>query len=301
MTQILSINPNSGYLPTGQRVLIPTSSIVFLPMFGEQELRGWSVKGEGGDVIWPKHFLPADIPNARILAHGYHKDAGPGDYETDADHLCEKLKENRSGDTALRPIVIVAHSLGGILAAKVMMKGDESISNRVQGLAFFATPFQGSKDKGLPDILKSIMKTCGLDFPNDDFTKEIEVLEGLRKALSNRRTGVKLRSFSEESNGIVDYDAATMRGIPRHKVGVIKKDHISICKFESKEECYPSVIDELRMLAEVKPADTARTGMTNYGHIGNLATRDIIGGAHSENHGTVNYGPQTHHHSVLKK
>lgn len=53
-------------------------------------------------MIWPQHFLKDDIPNARIIAYGYHEKAGWGDYEADANHLCGKLKEMRSEDIVRR-------------------------------------------------------------------------------------------------------------------------------------------------------------------------------------------------------
>lgn len=81
-----------------------------------------------------------------------------------------------------------------------MIKGDASISERVQGLAFFVTPFGRSGDRELSQILQSIANTYALS--KNDFTKEIEVLDGLSDVLSISRTDVKLLSFGEESPGV---------------------------------------------------------------------------------------------------
>ncbi|RWA04519.1 hypothetical protein EKO27_g10589 [Xylaria grammica] len=142
-----------------------------------------------------------------------------------------------------------------------MAEGDPSISNYVQGLAFFGTPFQGTESRKLSDILKSIAERYGL--PNNDFAKEIQTLEALSKDLSTRHTSTKLRFFGERESGaiikLVNKEAAKITGISNNTVGVIGEDHDNICKFKSKEPWYGNVIDELRTLAEVETINTAPT------------------------------------------
>ncbi|KAJ2985500.1 hypothetical protein NUW58_g1307 [Xylaria curta] len=158
--------------------------IVFIPRPGEQGLVGWTAKTqEGHEVIWPKDYLGHDIPNARILAYEYSEGANLGDYGSDAKNL-----------------FLVAHSLGGIVSAKVMTDGDPSISGCIQGLAFFGTPFQGTNGRELPNILGSIVTYYGL--PNNGFENEIQALKRLSDALSTSHKGVKLTSFSERSSGV---------------------------------------------------------------------------------------------------
>ncbi|KAI0420527.1 hypothetical protein F5X98DRAFT_30419 [Xylaria grammica] len=265
--------------------------IVFLPRFGAQGLSGWTAKDQGNDVIWPKDFLTADIPKARILAYGYHADANFWDYKTDASHLCGQLKQQRSGDSAPRPIVFVAHSLGGILAAQVVVGGDPSISKCVQGLVLFGTPFQRKSTLGLSDILESIAKLYRL--PKDGFGGEIQTLGELSKRLSDKDNKIKFRPFSEEQEGLVNKEAATVPGISTVPP-VIAEDHDNLCKFNSKRPWYACIIGDLKELAKVE-TDEAANEMTNNGHIGTYVRRDVHGGVHNNNGGSVVYGQNNYH------
>ncbi|KAF2965152.1 hypothetical protein GQX73_g8411 [Xylaria multiplex] len=270
--------------------------IVFLPQFGAQGLLGWTAKGQdGGSVAWPRDFLNTDIPNARILAYQY-KAANNGNYKQDAIDLCKQLKERRGRDIA-RPIVLVAHSLGGILAAQVMVGEDSIISKHVQGLAFFGTPFQGNKTPGLSqeDILQSILKPK--DSSDGYFTNEIQTLKQLSEMLSTSRNRIKLASFSEkpdEGEALVDEDAAKIPELV-HKVTAIDGNHDQICKFGSRDSSYRKVLEELQQLAKVEAADRAHIGMNNYGEVGNYTNGNVVGGMHNNNTGSINYG-ESHHY-----
>ena len=79
-------------------------------------------------VFWPVDLLPKDIPDARIITWGYDASiayfwSSPSkskldDYAKtllgDMSTLREKTK------TTERPIILVAHSLGGIICAKIV-------------------------------------------------------------------------------------------------------------------------------------------------------------------------------------
>jgi pimeloyl-ACP methyl ester carboxylesterase len=78
-------------------------------------------------VFWPKDLLPADIPKARILAFGYDaiivhfwSQASQNRIDNHADELFAALVGLRDRTkTNERPIIFVAHSLGGLVCAQV--------------------------------------------------------------------------------------------------------------------------------------------------------------------------------------
>lgn len=73
--------------------------------------------------FWPRDCLAHDVPAARILAYGYNADAAfGGSTATVEDHakdLLASLLDKRGNGIASRPLVFVAHSLGGIIVKQV--------------------------------------------------------------------------------------------------------------------------------------------------------------------------------------
>ena len=80
-------------------------------------------------TLWPKELLPKRIPRARILTFGYDADvyhfwskpASDNTIKNHGDNLTASLVGLRHGneETAARPIIFVAHSLGGLVCAEV--------------------------------------------------------------------------------------------------------------------------------------------------------------------------------------
>jgi len=73
---------------------------------------------------WPKDFLPRDVPDARILTFGYNAVSAFGSTTAGiVDHangLLASLVAERGECAKLRPIIFIAHSLGGIILKQVL-------------------------------------------------------------------------------------------------------------------------------------------------------------------------------------
>ena len=101
----------------------PDIDICFVHGLGGDPQTTWTL----GNVFWPKDLLPYDIPKARILTFGYKAEIlsfsshpKKNAIEEYAKHLNTQLFSLRSETTTLeRPIIFVAHSLGGLVCAKV--------------------------------------------------------------------------------------------------------------------------------------------------------------------------------------
>ena len=82
-----------------------------------------------------------------------------------ADRSCGHVKQ------AHRPLVIVAHSLGGLVAAQLFNNGEQSsddtsakaIAKSIRGLVFLGTPFQGSIPAGPAESARRILKLLGVE------------------------------------------------------------------------------------------------------------------------------------------
>ena len=118
---------------------------------------------EPHSVYWPYHLIPDTIPNSRVLTYGYDTNIrsrfggspvsknSVGDYGWDL--LCT-LADNRR-DAPSRPLVFVAHSLGGLISKVALIKASEdgqhehqaqlrSVAQSTVGVLFFGTPHQGA-------------------------------------------------------------------------------------------------------------------------------------------------------------
>ena len=118
----------------------------------------WTAKGQAEP--WPKTLLPAELPNmkARVFTYGY--DAyivrwGRPSVNQLTDHAMNFLQtvtvDREKKNASNRPLVVVAHSLGGLLIKQAILKSKNSpekhlqnMYNMVKGIIFMGTPHTGS-------------------------------------------------------------------------------------------------------------------------------------------------------------
>jgi hypothetical protein len=93
---------------------------------------------------WPEFLLPNGFPNARILTFGYDayvvRKSGPATLNRIRDHATDLLnalaRYRASKDCASRPIIIVAHSPGGLLCKDAVLLSNASSDPASQGLVY---------------------------------------------------------------------------------------------------------------------------------------------------------------------
>ena len=122
-------------------------------------------EGKGDHVYWPKHLVPRTLPTARVLVYGYDTNVrhsfGPplsknSVYDIASDFLGSLEAERRSQSS--RPIVFVAHSLGGIVVKEALRRSYSfesyhkhlhQIYESTAAIMFFGTPHGGADPRGL--------------------------------------------------------------------------------------------------------------------------------------------------------
>lgn len=92
-------------------------------------------------------------------------------------NLLNRLASKRE-DADERPILFVAHSLGGIIVKRALVEAKldgtyEAIRNATYGIAFFGTPHQGGNFAKLGDIVASIMRGV-LQNPKNTFIEALK-------------------------------------------------------------------------------------------------------------------------------
>ncbi|KAK4189455.1 hypothetical protein QBC35DRAFT_141477 [Podospora australis] len=118
--------------------------------------RTWTEPKTG--TFWLKDLLPTDIPGAKIMTFGYNASLVFGNTIASLeDHALMLLNDIRVScrddpdkQNSLRPLIFVAHSLGGIVVKKALLIANSNsefrdIASRTLSIIFLGTPHRGSK------------------------------------------------------------------------------------------------------------------------------------------------------------
>ena len=130
-------------------------------------------------VYWPRHLLPETLPTARVLTYGYDSKIGhalgtPISQNTVYDiasDLLKSLEANRRSQPS-RPLVFVAHSLGGIIGKEALRQahGCETHHHHLRqvyestvAVLFFGTPHGGADPRGMREnVIERIARVAGV-------------------------------------------------------------------------------------------------------------------------------------------
>ncbi|KAI1112399.1 hypothetical protein F5Y14DRAFT_442622 [Nemania sp. NC0429] len=117
--------------------------------------RSWT--SESGDKMWLRDYLPRAIPNHRAILYGYNTMLeGSQSKELIRDlgaRFMEDLATFRANtNTSRRPIVFIAHSLGGLLVKERGNSGN--IDKACHSMLFFGVPNRGLWDDQLRTIVR---------------------------------------------------------------------------------------------------------------------------------------------------
>jgi hypothetical protein len=122
--------------------------------------------------MWLRDLLPTTPPfeSARIMTFGYNStlfDRSSTDRLSDwANFLLSKLEDSRTAPEASnRPIILVCHSLGGIVARKAIVLLHK-LRNKFKGISiadcamlFLSTPHSGSAVADYPKFLTNVLES----------------------------------------------------------------------------------------------------------------------------------------------
>ncbi|KAI1854202.1 hypothetical protein JX266_001343 [Neoarthrinium moseri] len=144
-------------------------------------------------IYWPRDLLPGYVPSARILTYGYdtrikHWLGGPKIkttiYDISHDFLVslEAYRRESDGEDPLRPIVFIAHSLGGIVVKELLRQSKafegqqmhlHDVYQSTQGIVFFGTPHGGADPRGfVHHVVEKVLKCMG-------FSANAKIVESL--------------------------------------------------------------------------------------------------------------------------
>ncbi|KAI0968514.1 hypothetical protein F4678DRAFT_201649 [Xylaria arbuscula] len=122
-------------------------------------------------VFWPRDLLPTACPEARIMTWGYHTlHSGNMPISAQPDlfaHVNDLLRElgGLRHDTGSqdRPLIFIAHSLGGVIVKEVLREAEFSIAESQRAIlsstaavVFFGCPHRAVEDVSLADTVVSM-------------------------------------------------------------------------------------------------------------------------------------------------
>ena len=130
-------------------------------------------------VCWPRDLVPFTVPRARVLTYGYdthirHRIGAPINRNTVYDIAWDLLVALESGrrTQSSRPVLFVAHSLGGIVIKEMLRRsmgcqlGQDylrCIFESTIGVIFFGTPHAGADPRSfLHHVAEKVIKAAGL-------------------------------------------------------------------------------------------------------------------------------------------
>ena len=263
------------YAPQGGGLV----DIVFVHGLNGNPYKTWT--SEKTKTFWPSALLPPVIEDtkARILVYGYDADvtsftdgASKDKIHNHAESLVANLRANRNIRRANeRPIIFVAHSLGGLVVKRALIysagiRGNNtehlrSIFVSTYAILFLGTPHQGADVAEWGSRLEWI---CGAVLPSNVVDSQPQLIDALKR--NNETLQVIDREFVQMMNRfhiyffhegkptklgmkkvfIVDEMSASpnVQDVERAS---IQADHSHMCKFDTMESAGFDLVAEALM------------------------------------------------------
>jgi pimeloyl-ACP methyl ester carboxylesterase len=195
-------------------------------------------------AAWPE-WLGEDLPNAGVWLLGYEVplSAWKGHTMPLADRATQVLALLETEGLGDRPIVFVAHSMGGLLVKQLLRHGRDygdrrwrAIADATRGVVFLSTPHSGSDIanwvKHLSLVLRNTVSVRELE-ANDARLRELNIwfrnnLQGMGLNADVYCEKVPIHGFIVVNDTSADPGIAGVTPIP------LDEDHITICKPTSK-------------------------------------------------------------------
>ncbi|KAI9808253.1 MAG: hypothetical protein M1825_004710 [Sarcosagium campestre] len=224
-----------------------------------------AVHGLGGDAIdtwthpkskafWLKDFLPKQIPDARVMTFGYNAAAAFEQSTAEViDHakslLTSLVDKREESEEVHRPLIFVAHSLGGIVVKQALLQAKlepryQSIKDATLGIIFFGTPHRGSDKATYGKVLATVAQFMSHRPPprlvaalqtNSDVL--LRLTSDFRFQLPDYQvySFFELRPMKGHSTLIVEKHSALLETNHEEQIPV-DADHSAMCKFETEAD-----------------------------------------------------------------
>ncbi|OHE97572.1 hypothetical protein CORC01_07187 [Colletotrichum orchidophilum] len=247
----------------------PIIDVVFVHGLGGDSYSTWTKDKS----LWIRDLLPQSelFQNARIMTFGYDARAFLTPFASQYSHgrvfvfaeaLLSDLKDKRAAAAAKkRPIIFVAHSLGGIVVKSALrhahmlpgLYGD--ILQSTNAIVFFGTPHQGSDLAVWASFLGGLGRVVRLRNTRvvDDLKRWSNPLVELTTAFAEMWERFDITTFYEtkKTHGVMMVpEGAAKVGQKNEQARALLADHVGVCKFSVDDPNWVSVQGRLNAVAE---------------------------------------------------
>ncbi|KAI1410400.1 hypothetical protein F5Y13DRAFT_202173 [Hypoxylon sp. FL1857] len=243
--------------------------VLFIHGLGGTSLRTWC-RNRDLENLWPQLWLPEepDLSGARILTFGYnahfsskkeHASLTIGDFAND---LLFRMKYGENGPDRLGqvPLIVVAHSMGGLVFKKAFIHGQmneefRSVVSSIKAVLFLATPHRGTD---LAETLNKVLTSSVFGHSPKDYVSELArrspTIDELNESFRHHASKLQIFSFYETlstnvgpmSFMILDKHSSLL-GYPNETPQPLIANHHDVCKFTNTDDPnYVSVVGALR-------------------------------------------------------
>ncbi|KAH0346535.1 hypothetical protein KCU81_g3912, partial [Aureobasidium melanogenum] len=232
----------------------------------------WNAGNSHEDAMFLRDRVPADLSRnrirARIFSYGYDSAVFSRSVVTidqAADMLLERLLGKRKKpEEKCRPIIFIAHSLGGLVVKQAMIQAwshsqrYNELLDSVKGCLFLGVPHGGADSAYWANLPAQMIPyvTLGLR-GNPRFLRSLESKSAdcvrISRDFVHRAVSLRIRTFYEtEKLGtiiVVDRSSATLNLPNEVAVPLDGSNHVTICKFSASEnQRYEPIKDAIEEL-----------------------------------------------------
>ncbi|GAB1316537.1 Alpha/Beta hydrolase protein [Madurella fahalii] len=249
----------------------PTLDVVAVHGLNGDCIRSWTSESPTGTkTTWLNELLPYKLPNTRVMTFGYNasvlNNISIAGIREVARILLSQLRDKREDDgDSRRPIVFVAHSLGGIIIKQALRIANNErgsygeIAESTRGIVFFGTPHRGADAAKWANMVAGITLSAFGTKPKTSFLRALKPnsrdLMDISEDFRSIATKYAITSFVEEDKFsglgrvVVERHSAVMELVHEEAV-MIGGNHSSMCKFDSDDVRFNSVWRSIRRVAQ---------------------------------------------------
>ncbi|KAH8592670.1 hypothetical protein B0O99DRAFT_597100 [Bisporella sp. PMI_857] len=293
------------------------------------------------NIFWPQDLLAPDFENTRILTYGYDSRvsnffSGSANQNGILQHgrdLLQSLADRRRKADRTRPLIFVAHSLGGIILKEALCRArsekDEDEEYRdvylsTRAIIFFGTPHRGGGasyvDWGI--IATNVAIAVGFDANNRivrDMEADSEQLERLREGFQKVLDDERIYAHTfQESKGYKGVRGLKGRVVPpvssglEHKCekkGSINSNHIEMCRFGARvdpgyikfTDVLSKILDDLSKLSKQQNEEEMAASSKKKFSIDRMTSSSMLIQIRTTGFGSQSLNSGTYHSSTLMK
>ena len=230
----------------------PLIDFIFVHGLRGGSRKTWS-KTEDPAHFWPKEWLPTEprFKNVRIHSFGYSSDWGERKGSTITLHdfgqallgdihstLCS------SRDALVTPLVMIGHSMGGIVIKKVLLLARQDplyhhIAARIHSMFFLATPHRGADSAQLLSNMLKVAVSHGPKAYVDSLIPNSDAIQVINDGFRHAYQGIQLWSFFETAKttlGLIVEKDSSILDLPGERVQLLNADHRNVCKFDNPSD-----------------------------------------------------------------